>query len=130
MGRSHQKLIGFHKNIIENTSISRINNNIMINSIDTKMKPINYIIPKELFEEYTNSIIEIMIISGEIHLNDAIEMLFSKIYKIYKTKVATIRIPLLILNVLVREGICYSDDCEDYLLKVDEIEFENWINKL
>ncbi|QUH22097.1 hypothetical protein [Alkaliphilus sp. B6464] len=127
MGRRHQKITGFHTTLMQNTSFDFAGGeNILINSISLKGKILNYVIKIELFKQYVDIIFDIVSIEGEITHKEIIEILFSDIYKIYKTKVATKRIPFLILNLLVEEGLLYTDNGEDYILKSCDENINQW----
>ena len=117
MGRVHKKKTKFYQKIIDNTACIKTGNSYLLRSIDTKEKIINYIIHEELFFSCINKIIEYAKFSGEITIYEASNLLYAEIYKIYKTKISTVRLPLLLLNVLVKENILYSDNNEDYILK-------------
>lgn len=128
MGRRHIKLTGFYPTIMQKTSCERLETNFLLNTVDTKSKTINYVIPNQLMAAYTEKIIDYIVITGEITHDETIELLFDDIFPVYKKKVATVRIPLLILNMLVINGILYSDNNEDYKLVKSQVEVREWFN--
>jgi len=128
MGREHKKVTGFYPIIIKKTFFDNNGNNFLLRTIDTKEKVINYIIPEELLNPYVKKICEYVIITGEITHKEANELLFKDIFPVYKTKVATVRIPLLILNTMVKEGLLYSDNNEDYKLIKNQEVLKQWFD--
>lgn len=128
MGRRHIKLTGFYPTIMQKTSCERLETNFLLNTVDTKSKTINYVIPNQLMAAYTEKIIDYIVITGEITHDETIELLFDDIFPVYKKKVATVRIPLLILNMLVINGILYSDNNEDYKLVKSQVEVREWFD--
>mgnify|MGYP000894998040 CR=1 FL=1 len=122
MGRSRKKLSGFYQTILQKTSYEKSETNFLLKTVDTKEKNINYIVPEHLLKIYVEKILEYVIIAGEITHEEATEVLFKDIYAVYKTKVATVRISLSILNMMVKEELLYSDNNEDYkLIKNPEV---------
>lgn len=130
MGRSRKKLTDFYQTIIQRTSFEKNENNFLLTTIDRKGKTINYIIPENLLKIYVEKIMEYVIITGEITHEEATEVLFKDIYAVYKTKVATVRISLLILNMMVKEEFLYSDNNEDYKLIKSPESLKEWICNL
>lgn len=130
MGRSRKKLTDFYQTIIQRTSFEKNENNFLLTTIDRKGKTINYIIPENLLKIYVEKIMEYVIITGEITHEEATEVLFKDIYAVYKTKVATVRISLLILNMMVKEELLYSDNNEDYKLIKSPESLKEWICNL
>lgn len=130
MGRSRKKLTDFYQTIIQRTSFEKNENNFLLTTIDRKGKTINYIIPENLLKIYVEKIMEYVIITGEITHEEATEVLFKDIYAVYKTKVATVRISLLILNMMVKEELLYSDNNEDYKLIKSPEFLKEWICNL
>jgi len=130
MGRSRKKLTDFYQTIIQRTSFKKNENNFLLTTIDRKGKTINYIIPENLLKIYVEKIMEYVIITGEITHEEATEVLFKDIYAVYKTKVATVRISLLILNMMVKEELLYSDNNEDYKLIKSPESLKEWICNL
>lgn len=130
MGRSRKKLTDFYQTIIQRTSFEKNENNFLLTTIDRKGKIINYIIPENLLKIYVEKIMEYVIITGEITHEEATEVLFKDIYAVYKTKVATVRISLLILNMMVKEELLYSDNNEDYKLIKSPESLKEWICNL
>jgi len=130
MGRSHKKLEGFHELIVKNTNIQNNNNNLIITSIDVKNKTISYCLQTELFLKYADIYYRELFESGSLSHNSAVKITFNDIYKIYKTKVATECIPYLIMNVLVKGDIFYSDNGEDYILKNSHNDFVDYLKKI
>ena len=127
MGRSRKKLTDFYQTIVQRTSFEKNENNFLLTTIDRKGKIINYIIPENLLKIYVEKIMEYVIITGEITHEEATEVLFKDIYAVYKTKVATVRISLLILNMMVKEELLYSDNNEDYKLIKSPESLKEWI---
>ena len=127
MGRRRKKLTGFHSTILQKTSFDKNENNFLLKTIDTKEKTINYIVPEHLLKFYIEKIMEYIIITGEITHKEAIEVLFKDIFSVYKTKVATVRISLLILNMMVKEELLYSDNNEDYKLVRSPEVLKQWL---
>lgn len=130
MGRSRKKLTDFYQTIIQRTSFEKNENNFLLTTIDRKRMTINYIIPENLLKIYVEKIMEYVIIAGEITHEEATEVLFKDIYTVYKTKVATVRISLLILNMMVKEKLLYSDNNEDYKLIKSPESLKEWICNL
>lgn len=130
MGRSRKKLTDFYQTIIQRTSFEKNENNFLLTTIDRKGKTINYIIPENLLKIYVEKIMEYVIITGEITHEEATEVLFKDIYAVYKTKVATVRISLLILNMMVKEELLYSDNNKDYKLIKSPESLKEWICNL
>jgi hypothetical protein len=130
MGRSRKKLTDFYQTIVQRTSFEKNENNFLLTTIDRKGKTINYIIPENLLKIYVEKIMEYVIITGEITHEEAIEVLFKDIYAVYKTKVATVRISLLILNMMVKEELLYSDNNEDYKLIKSPESLKEWFCNL
>lgn len=130
MGRSRKKLTDFYQTIIQRTSFEKNENNFLLTTIDRKGMTINYIIPENLLKIYVEKIMEYVIITGEITHEEATEVLFKDIYTVYKTKVATVRISLLILNMMVKEKLLYSDNNEDYKLIKSPESLKEWICNL
>jgi len=130
MGRSRKKLTDFYQTIIQRTSFEKNENNFLLTTIDRKGMTINYIIPENLLKIYVEKIMEYVIITGEITHEEATEVLFKDIYAVYKTKVATVRISLLILNMMVKEELLYSDNNEDYKLIKSPESLKEWIYNL
>lgn len=130
MGRSRKKLTDFYQTIIQRTSFEKNEKNFLLTTIDRKGKTINYIIPENLLKIYVEKIMEYVIITGEITHEEATEVLFKDIYAVYKTKVATVRISLLILNMMVKEELLYSDNNEDYKLIKSPESLKEWICNL
>jgi len=130
MGRSRKKLTDFYQTIIQRTSFEKNENNFLLTTIDRKGMTINYIIPENLLKIYVEKIMEYVIITGEITHEEATEVLFKDIYTVYKTKVATVRISLLILNMMVKEKLLYSDNNEDYKLIKSPESLKEWICSL
>lgn len=126
MGRSRKKLSGFYQTILQKTSYEKSETNFLLKTVDTKEKIINYIVPEHLLKIYVEKILEYAIITGEITHQEAIEVLFKDIFSVYKTKVATVRITLLILNMMVKEQLFYSDDNEDYKLIKNPEVLKEW----
>lgn len=119
MGRKRKKATGLYEKIKQNTfyTYNEKERNYLLSSIDSKEKKINYIVSEDLFNKILKKILEYMNIGGKITIQEATEILFNDIYCIYKTKVSTVRIPLLVMNILVSEGFLYSDNNYDYILK-------------
>lgn len=130
MGRNRKKLTDFYQTIIQRTSFEKNENNFLLTTIDRKGMTINYIIPENLLKIYVEKIMEYVIITGEITHEEATEVLFKDIYTVYKTKVATVRISLLILNMMVKEELLYSDNNEDYKLIKSPESLKEWICSL
>ena len=130
MGRSRKKLTDFYQTIIQRTSFEKNENNFLLTTIDRKGMTINYIIPENLLKIYVEKIMEYVIITGKITHEEATEVLFKDIYTVYKTKVATVRISLLILNMMVKEKLLYSDNNEDYKLIKSPESLKEWICNL
>jgi hypothetical protein len=126
MGRSRKKLTGFHQTILQKTSFEKSETNFLLKTVDTKGKVINYIVPEYLLKSYIEKIMEYAIITGEITHREAIEVLFKDIFSVYKTKVATVRVTLLILNMMVKEELLYSDNNEDYKLIKNPEVLKQW----
>jgi len=126
MGRRRKKLTGFYPTIVEKTSCEKLEDNFLVRTVDRKQNPINYVISHELFAQYMLKILEYVAITGEITHDEARETLYKDIFSVYKTKVSTVRISLLLLNVLVKEGILYSDNNEDYKLVKCQEEMRQW----
>ena len=119
----------FYNTIIKNTTYEVVGKNILIQSIDFENEPINYIIKTENFNNYCKKIIEYAFINGEIELEEIQELLFKDIFKVYKTKVATKRISLLLLYYLTIKDIFFSADGIKYIvIKEYDHVFENFKN--
>lgn len=130
MGRSHKKREGFHDNIVKNTNIEKNESNLIITSINIKNKTISYCISTELFLKYADMFYREISLSGNISHKQAIKITFEDIYKIYKTKVAAEYIPYLIMNVLVKGCVFYSDNGEDYYLKNTHNDFVVYLQNI
>lgn len=128
MGRSRKKLTGFYQTILQKTTYEKSGTNFLLKTVDTKEKIINYIVPEHLLKIYVEKILEYAIITGEITHQEATEVLFKDIFSIYKTKIATVRIPLLILNMMVKEELFYSDDNEYYKLIKNPEVLKEWFS--
>ncbi|MFW6007626.1 MAG: hypothetical protein ACOCP8_00050 [archaeon] len=127
MGRTHIKRTDFYNIVIKKTDFFISGENIIIRSYDFKDKPINYSLKINFYNELCNRILDAAYIEGMIELKVAVELLYSVIFQTYKSKVATKRIPQLILNVCVLKGIMYTESGEDYILKIQK---EKAIEKL
>lgn len=127
MGRKRRKVSGFYPIILQKTSFEKNeNNNFLLKTVDKNEKPINYIVPQHLLQLYIEKMIEYVIIAGEITHEEATELLFKDIFTAYKTKISTTRISLLILNMMVKEGLLFSDDNEEYKLIKSPEELKEW----
>lgn len=127
MGRTHKKVTGFHPVILQKTNVENLDKNFLLQTVNTKKKPINYVIPSHLLRTYMQKLLEYIAIAGEITHKEATDLLFKDIYSVYKKKVATVRIPLLLLNMLVKEEILYSDNSEDYFLVQSQEKAKEWL---
>lgn len=130
MGRSHKKLEGFHEIIVKNTNIEKNENNLIITSLSIKNKSISYCINAEFFLKYADIFYREISLTGTISHKQAVKITFEDIYKIYKTKVAAECIPYLIMNVLVKGCVFYSDNGEDYYLKNTHNDFVVYLQKI
>lgn len=126
MGRRRRKPTGFYPVIMEHTSCEKLENNYLLQTVDHKKNAINYIVSFDLFPYYVLKILEYVAITGEITHEEARETLYDDVFSVYKTKVSTVRISLLILNFLVKEGILYSDDNEEYRLVKNQDDVRRW----
>lgn len=116
MANYKAKLTNFYKEIMENTEINKCGENYIFFSIDTNFKHINYIINEKVFESYIRKI-ESCFNKDIIELKEIIDILKEDIYKIYKTRVSEKRIPQIILNILVKTSVLYSDNGVDFEIK-------------
>lgn len=117
MANYKPKITGYYNKIIENTEINKCKNNYIFFSIDTESKHINYIINEENIKNFLQLIIKEINSKPHIQIKEIITLMKEDVYKVYKTKVAEKRVPLLILNFLVIINVLYTDNGVDFEVK-------------
>lgn len=123
MARVKFKIDGYYKVIKDNTEYEIIGNNILFTTLDRKNNYINYIINKNLFIKYIDLISDDILNQDLVNIEKIEQKLYEPIFEVYKTKVAIKRISQIILNIFVYFDYAYSDDGENYEIRIKNSEF-------
>lgn len=124
MANYKKRLTGFHETIIKNTEVDNCKDNIIVFTIDSDNKHINYTLNKKTLKNYIKKIYPLL--KNDIIIKkEVISLLEDDIYSIYKTKVAMQRIPQIILNIFVIWNILDTDDGIDYTCLNKNIQIED-----
>lgn len=129
MGRNRLSTENYLEDIIKYTTIDKHRNNLLIRTVDLKKEYINYIIDIDLFKSYVEKILIYCKDKENIDIQEIENLLKDDIYQIYKTKVSTKRIPILIFNIFV---LLKYFDCDNGILyiKKRELNYKDIIDKV